>query len=208
MADCRLVCKKAIFIPMIHMQGKRVVLRDWKMEDLPVLRHWHTGEQDWKRWDGPYFSAMTEEEREKWLENMAESIEAEEFPMPRRGLCIADRETDQLLGGVSSYWQSKETWWLSVGITLFDPEVRGKGVGYEALGMWCEYLFCAMEVLPRLDLRTWSGNEGMIRLAKKLGFREEARFRKARIVEGKYYDGMGYGVLREEWEAKYPQGFS
>ena len=48
----------------------------------------------------------------------------------------------------------------------------------------------------------------MMRLAQKLGYREEARFRNARIVDGHYYDGMGYGILREEWAARYPQGFA
>jgi len=41
---------------------------------------------------------------------------------------------------------------------------------------------------------------GMIKLARKLGFQQEACFRKARIVDGKYYDGLGFGILREEWK--------
>ena len=52
----------------------------------------------------------------------------------------------------------------------------------------------------RLDLRTWGGHIGMIKLSEKLGFREEARFRKARIVENEYHDSIGMGILREEWE--------
>lgn len=65
-----------------------------------------------------------------------------------------------------------------------------------------------MPELLRLDLRIWSGNHGMMALARKLGFQEEARFRKARILAGAVYDGMGYGVLREEWTARYQQGFA
>ncbi len=45
------------------------------------------------------------------------------------------------------------------------------------------------------------------RLAEKLGFVEEARFRKARVVQGEEYDSLGFGVLREEWQARYPNGF-
>ena len=48
----------------------------------------------------------------------------------------------------------------------------------------------------------------MPRLAEKLGYQIEARFRKARIVDGRHYDGLGYGVLREEWEQRYPAGFA
>ena len=47
----------------------------------------------------------------------------------------------------------------------------------------------------------------MVRLAERLGFSREACFRRARIVDGEYYDGLGYGVLREEWEERYPGGF-
>ena len=105
-------------------------------------------------------------------------------------------------------WESRETNWLTVGIAVFDPAWWGRGVGYEALGLWSQYLFDEMPEIARLDLRTWSGNADMMRLALKLGYSEEARFRKARIVGDQYYDGLGYGVLREEWQRSYPGGFA
>ena len=131
----------------------------------------------------------------------------EQALQPRRRLVIAQKENDQFVGLVSRYWQSKETNWLSIGIGIYDDSLWGQGIGYEALGLWCDYLFQAMPILTRLDLRTWSGNYGMMQLAQKVGFQEEARFRMARIVKGEYFDGMGYGVLREEWEQLYPDGF-
>jgi putative hydrolase of HD superfamily len=48
----------------------------------------------------------------------------------------------------------------------------------------------------------------MVQLAEKLGFREEMRLRQARVVQGEYFDGMGYGILRQEWETLYPNGFA
>jgi putative hydrolase of HD superfamily len=47
-----------------------------------------------------------------------------------------------------------------------------------------------------------------MRLAEKLGYRLEARFRKARVVDGVHFDALGYGILKEEWQARYPEGFS
>jgi hypothetical protein len=79
---------------------------------------------------------------------------------------------------------------------------------HEALGLWCDYLLAALPSLVRLDLRTWDGNERMVSLAKRLGFREEARFRRARMVKGERCDGLGFGVLREEWYGMFPGGFS
>lgn len=63
-----------------------------------------------------------------------------------------------------------------------------KGYGTEALSLWTEYLFAAFPQIVRLDLQTWSGNLGMMRLANKLGYQLEARLRKARIVNGAYYN--------------------
>jgi putative hydrolase of HD superfamily len=94
-----------------------------------------------------------------------------------------------------------------VGIVIYDPENWRQGHGYEALGLWSDHLFRELPTIPRLDLRTWSGNRGMMRLAEKLGYAQEARFRRARIVDGEYFDGIGYGVLREEWEERFPGGF-
>ncbi len=51
-------------------------------------------------------------------------------------------------------------------------------------------------------MSTWSGNERMIKVAERLGMKEEARIRKARMVENQYYDAIKMGILREEWTAQ------
>jgi hypothetical protein len=42
----------------------------------------------------------------------------------------------------------------------------------------------------------------------RLDFVKEPRFRNARIVNGEYFDGMVFDVLREEWRERYPDGFA
>lgn len=123
-------------------------------------------------------------------------------------LVIALRDDDELIGTVTWTWESVETHWPLVGISIFDERLWGHGIGSEALGLWCEYLFDTLPQIVRLDLRTWSGNIGMVSLARKLGFVEEARFRNARIVDGEYFDGLGFGILRHEWCERYPDGFA
>ena len=92
-------------------------------------------------------------------------------------------------------------------MVIYNPNQWGKGRGYEALGLWSDYLFQVVPDIVRLDLRTWSGNAGMMRLAEKLGYHLEARFRDARVVNGEHFDGLGYGILRAEWASGYPVGF-
>lgn len=178
--------------------GKRILLRDWEEKDLPPYWHWRQPGHVWQQFDGPYYQE-TAEEIKAGFEKLEKQVAERNFPEPRTRLVIADKATDLLIGVVSSYWESIETQWLCAGISLYDEKTWGRGLGKEALGLWVGYLFRARPGLARLDLRTWSGNPGMMRLAEKLGFKLEARFRKARIVNGSYFDSIGYGVLREEW---------
>ncbi len=90
---------------------------------------------------------------------------------------------------------------VNVGIVIYDSTYWGKGIGFEALGLWTDYLFSSQPNIIRVHLWTWSGNPGMMRLAEKLGFVREACLRKeVRYREdGKYYDTLIYSTLREEW---------
>ncbi len=158
--------------------------------------------------DAPYYAKQSAEEVEIYLQNIKKKITKHLFPLPRNRLVIAEKVSNDFLGSVSWYWTSKETNWMSNGIVICDEQYWGKGIGFEALGLWNQYLLDEFPQVARLDLRSWSGNIGMMKLAEKLGYTLEARFRKARIVKGEYYDSVGYGMLREEWEECYPNGFS
>ncbi len=190
------------------LRGRQIVVRDWAPKDIPAAEHWFRPGREWRRFDGPYYPEPTEAEFEERMAGFRERVARTDRPVPRVNMAIADAETDELVGRVSRYWQSEETHWLSLGVGVFDPEFWGWGIGREALGLWGQYLFDEIPELVRLDLRTWSGNERMMRLAERLGFKLEARFRDARVVDGELFDGLGYGVLRAEWQSRYPEGFA
>lgn len=192
---------------MLHFEGKQIVIRDWQLTDAEDYIFWRQPRQAWQKFDGPYYPRMSRDEVIKLVDTLCMKIKTDTLETPRLDLAIADRNTDKLLGMVGWYWESKETNWLCAGISIFDPNYWGNGRGFEAFGLWTDYLFDAMPQIVRVDLRTWSGNFGMMRLAEKLGYTKEACFRKARIVNGEYYDSIGYGVLREEWLQMHPEGF-
>lgn len=193
---------------MILIHGNQINLRDWRLDDLPPYAHWQHPDHAWNRFDGPYYDKPKPEDIPSMIGKIRGIIERANFPEPRQRLVIADKANDQLIGTVSWYWISQETEWLAQGIVIFDDSYWQQGIGYEAFGLWSQYLFDNMPQIVRLDLRTWSGNHGMQGLARKLGYQEEARFRKARIVDGVHYDGLGFGILREEWKARYANGFA
>ncbi|MHC4939219.1 MAG: GNAT family N-acetyltransferase [Planctomycetota bacterium] len=183
----------------LRIDGERIRLRDFVSEDLPLYEKWLQPGQEWHRWDAPYMPEPDATWIRRHLDSVREGIATQDWEVPRWRVVIADKPTNRLVGAVARYWISEATHWSAVGIDIYDPSRWGKGIGFEALKLWCDYLFDAVPEFARLDLRTWSGNERMIKLAGKLGFKEEARFRKARVVDGEYYDGLAFGVLREEW---------
>ena len=193
---------------MISIPGQKLALRDFQIDDLDSFAYWLQPQQQWQKLDAPYEKSLSSpEEITRGIDQLRNKIQAADWLTPRRRLVVSDRKNNSFIGFVSWYWISEETNWAAAGIVICDPTYWRRGFGYEALGLWCDYLFQNEPEWVRLDLRTWSGNIGMMRLAAKLGFKEEARFRNARIVAGEYYDSVGYGILREEWKTAYPNGF-
>ena len=175
----------------------RTCLRDWKKDDLNIYSDWILEKHKWQQFDGPYFKRDLVKLQEH-LDDLTCKVKENNFEKLRKRLVIADKESNELLGTVSYYWTSKESSWMSIGLVIYNEAYWSKGIGKEALTLWVQYLFDNSNIV-RLDLRTWSGNIGMIKLAEKLGFIEEARFRNARVVNGAYFDGLAFGILREEW---------
>ena len=72
------------------------------------------------------------------------------------------------------------------------------GYGREALFQWTAATF---QDTPAhvLTLTTWSGNLRMIRAAERVGYRECARIREARLWQGVRYDSVKLDLLRREW---------
>jgi RimJ/RimL family protein N-acetyltransferase len=178
-----------------------VVLRDWRADDLPVLREWLRPHQEWHHWDGPYFASPTDAEADEICARLAEQIATDSWPTPRERVVIADAADDRLVGSIGWYWESRETDWRRVGVVLYDPASWSGGRGTEAIALWTTYLFGTTDIV-RLDYMTWSGNIRMCRVGQKLDWTEEARFRQARVVNGERYDSVVYGVLRSEWEGR------
>lgn len=176
-----------------------VSLRTLNVEDLAQYEYWLQPKHAYHKLNGPYFKKKTAEELAKEIAEIRHKIkEGNENPLANRR--IISNENSDLIGEVSWYWKSRETNWLELGIVIFDEQYWGKGIGTQAFELWINMVFAQQPNIVRLGISTWSGNAGMIRLAKKLGMQEEARYRKARIVDGKYFDSISFGILREEWD--------
>ncbi len=180
---------------MTLIRGEMVVLRDARPGDVDdYVRWWDSGRQ-WQKWDAPWEPLPQVKDVIFRLENRL----GQQPPVPRISMEV-DTIDAHHVGWVNRYWIDENAGWLEVGINLPESAYWGRGLGTEALALWVEYLFEHMG-LHRVGLGTWSGNERMLRVASKLGFTTEARFRQARLVDGRRFDAMRCGLLREEWES-------
>ena len=175
-----------------------IALRDLTFADLALYRKLIDPKRAFHRLNGPYFGLPTIADQNRKIMEFGLEL-AKPHPHFTFRL-IVDKETDRILGEVSYYWRDERTNWLEVGIVLFDEHDWGKGIGQQALPLWIDQQLLLRPALARIGLSTWSGNVGMVKLAKKIGLKLEARFRKARIVDGIHYDSLSFGILREEWE--------
>ncbi|MGA9288384.1 MAG: GNAT family protein [Anaerobacillus sp.] len=182
---------------MITITKDKVVLSEATWDDINELYYWkyEEEEQEAKKWNGPYIAEKKEtkeEYRREWTEHN------EIHPgVPDTLVILAG---DKVIGYVGSYWVDKYTNWLETGIVIYDKNYWNGGYGTEAYKTWIDFLFRSTD-LHRIGMSTWSGNVRMMKVAEKIGMREEARIRQARMVNGQYYDAIKMGMLRSEWES-------
>jgi RimJ/RimL family protein N-acetyltransferase len=93
---------------------------------------------------------------------------------------------------------------------VYDPATWGQGCGYEALGLWTDYLFSTLPWLKELVVETWTSNHAMRRIAVKIGYTLDSWIRShdERASPWLIDDTMSYEIASSAWAALYPQGFA
>ena len=89
---------------------------------------------------------------------------------------------------LTKYW--------NIGISLL-PEWRGRGVGWRAQALLCDYLFAHTPV-QRLEAGTQPDNIAEQKALVKAGFTHEGVLRSAEFRAGAYQDVWVYGRLRSD----------
>lgn len=139
------------------------------------------------------------EEFEGWLFGKHDGWE-ESHPFALRTLA-----EDKLIGMIEINRVMRQArhcmFWIAIG----DPDYRGRGYGSDALRVLFRFAFLEMN-LNRVGLEVMSYNSRAIASYEKLGFVREGVQREVVYRDGNYYDIIGMGILRREWEARYWQG--
>src|SRR6266498_4309737 len=130
---------------------------------------------------------------QKWLEKEIEEMSPTDFFFSIRTL-----DEDKFIGGLGLNvisWASREAF---IGIFIGAREYWGKGCGTDAMSIMLRYAFTELN-LWRVSLGVFDYNPRAIRSYEKVGFRHEGRMRQYLNHEGKRWDILFMGILREEW---------
>lgn len=176
----------------VSYQDNDLIIRPITNDDLSRLWEliYKEDSPEWKKWDAPYYEHKSIS-YEEFLRQKDDYVDNERrWAIEVKGLVI---------GTVGYYWEHKPSLWLEMGIVIYDPHYWNGGYGKKVIKLWINHLFLTLP-LVRVGYTTWSGNMRMIKVGEGLGMKEEARLRKVRYYNGKYYDSVRMGLLREEWE--------
>lgn len=100
-------------------------------------------------------------------------------------------------------------WWIRKNDTfdyylaVFEP-YRGKGYAKEMILMVLRFFFLEF-AYPKVNTTVYSFNNPSMRLHEKLGFMQEGQLRNILFTKGAYYDGICYGMTRQEFELNHAE---
>jgi RimJ/RimL family protein N-acetyltransferase len=169
--------------------GPSIYLRALRLEDAPLFVTWFND---------------AEVNRFTLRSQPLSLAEEEEFirQLPSRPndlvLGIVLRETDQMIGGTGFHALDQRNRHCSFGITLGEKSTWGRGYGTEATRLMLGHAFQTLN-LNRVWLHVYEYNQRAIRSYEKAGFRIEGRLRQDTFRDGRYWDTVVMGILREEW---------
>jgi RimJ/RimL family protein N-acetyltransferase len=171
--------------------GPNIYLRPLEPDDARTLVPWFN-DPEVTRFLLRY-QPMTLAEEVEWLRHAGQSA-------TDVVLGIMTRADERLVGTTGLHNVDQRNRHAAIGISLGDKTAWGKGYGTEAMRLLVRHAFDTLN-LNRVWLHVYEYNERAVRVYQKVGFRLEGRLRQDTFRDGKYWDTLVMGVLREEWEA-------
>ena len=169
-----------------NIYGKRVYLRKVKKSDADILCKWK---------NDTYFKKMAlDEDSIITLANQQQDIEKTQLDKNQLYYIIQHKQKDQPIGYIRINWINikNKMAWLRFGL----GDLRKQGYGEESLRIFFDYWF--ENGLHRAEAEVFEYNLPSVKLLTKLNFKREGEKRKAHYYQGKYYDVILFGLLKED----------
>jgi RimJ/RimL family protein N-acetyltransferase len=111
------------------------------------------------------------------------------------------RQTGELAGDCVLFWHSREHAGGEIGYVI-NPSLGGRGYATEAVTMMLRLGFEELG-LHRITARIDERNEPSMRLARRVGMRQEARLVENEYFKGEWSTEVDFAMLASEWHAQH-----
>jgi len=178
---------------MSYLKSDRIVLREYRMEDLPHIREWVNNFEITNNLHDIFIYPQTTHDTESFLKGMIEG------KLSVHGFIIATPDNLEYIGQIDLHnidWKNRTA---GLGIVIGKADYLGKGYGKDAIELLKDFVFNTLN-LNRLELEVYEYNVRAYKCYLKCGFIEEGRSRKKLFRQGKYWDIIQMSILKEEYE--------
>ena len=180
---------------MPRVIGERIMLREYRAEDLSEIRKWVNDEETTRYLSTRFWPAQSMADSQDFLSRMMQSSHN------AYNFVIADRQDERYIGQCDLF---RLDWRLrlgELGMVIGSREERGQGLGAEALILLEGFAFRTLG-LERLELEVHMDNQAALHCYRRAGFTLEGVKRHAFFTDGRFCDVGIMSILREEYESR------
>lgn len=177
---------------MPRILGQRIMLREYKAEDIGPIREWVNDAPTTRYLSTRYWAPQTMIDTQEFLNRQLQSSHN------GYNFVIADIGDEHYIGQLDMY---RVDWRLrcgEIGMVIGDSSERGRGIGQESLRLLQQFAFANLG-LERLELEVHMENTAALGCYRKAGFFLEGVKRHAFYSDGKYCDVGFLSILRDEY---------
>jgi RimJ/RimL family protein N-acetyltransferase len=174
--------------------GKLVRLSAFDPEEMSTaFTRWYLNSEYFRLLNSSPHRMKSAKSTIKWIEEEVSEMSLESYYFSIRTL-----EEDKLIGEIGLdvvNWPGRDAF---VGLGIGETEYWNKGYGTDVMNVLLRFAFTEIN-LRRVSLGVFEYNPRAIRSYEKAGFRHEGRLRRLLNREGRRWDNLFMGILREEW---------
>jgi len=182
---------------MLSLTTPLLLLRDFTPADFETF-YTTTEDPEYRRYYPE--DEMTLDHWQRIFERTLASTTAEPRTQFQLAICLPGSEADQhsaLIGTCGVRIEDVKHQQASFGCAIARP-YWGAGYAYEASYALIDYGFSNLPI-ERIFAETIVENSRARALAERLGMRLEEESRQAKFFHGRWWDGVVYAVLKDEW---------
>lgn len=177
-------------------EGKDIRFGPIDHEKDPAIESRWTHDSDFMRMTDiqparPMSAAMVKKRYEKLEKEIEEEKNLYYF-------AIRAKDDDHLLGRAAVQGIEWTNGNCLIQVDIGSVQDRGKGFGTQAMQMLLRFVFAELNLF-RATARVQEYNDAAIALMRRFGFVEEVRRRQALERDGRRWDLVVFGLLRDEW---------